>query len=75
MLTIYKSLSANQAQNYHRKKFTAREQTFGPISGFRVGSMAKGRAGQTWNRLMPETERILTRDDISPSDSHPTGGV
>ena len=45
MLTISKPLSASQAQNYHRKEFTSREQNYwsqhGEITGEWQGRLAE----------------------------------
>jgi conjugative relaxase-like TrwC/TraI family protein len=46
MLTISKPLSANQAQTYHQKEFTAKEQNYWSQSGVRAGEWQGLMAGQ-----------------------------
>jgi conjugative relaxase-like TrwC/TraI family protein len=79
MLTISKPLSASQAQNYHRKEFTAREQNYwsqrGEIAGEWQGQLAErfGLAGavsaEEFGRLSqgqhPQTGEQLVRQRAS----------
>ena len=54
MLTISKPLSATQAQSYHRKEFTAKEQNYwserGVIAGEWQGRLAE-KFGLGWSGL------------------------
>jgi len=46
MLTISKPLSAGQAQNYHQKEFTAKEQNYWSQRGVIAGEWQGRLAGQ-----------------------------
>ena len=69
MLTISKPLSAGQAQTYHQKEFTAKEQNYwsqqGVIAGEWQGQLAAqfGLAGSRLSRRLRETQPRPTSTD------------
>jgi len=89
MLTISKPLSASQAQNYHRKEFTAREQNYwsqrGEIAGEWQGHLAErfGLAGavsaEEFGRLSqgqhPQSGEQLVRQRASYEYKDPNGNT
>ena len=65
MLTISKPLSAGQAQTYHAKEFTAKEQNYGRK---RVKSGANGRASWRRDSVLPVPfPRPILRDSAKAS--------
>lgn len=89
MLTISKPLSASQAQNYHQKEFTAREQNYwsqrGEIAGEWQGHLAErfGLAGavsaEEFGRLSqgqhPQSGEQLVRQRASYEYEDPNGNT
>jgi len=71
MLTISKPLSAGQAQNYHRKEFTAKEQNYwsqrGVIAGEWQGQLT-GKFGLAGAVTAEDFERLS-------QGQHPLSGV
>ena len=67
MLTISKPLSASQAQSYHQKEFTAKEQNYwsqrGEVAGEWQGRLAEkfGLTGAVTARTLPGSARGSTR--------------
>ena len=53
MLTISKPLSAGQAQSYHQKEFTAKEQNYWSQQGVTVGANLEARLASGELRSSP----------------------